>query len=92
MLDKDLSTTLGAIAPLIDDLIFTRPVGERAAAPEQLLEYLTGERKGRVRCVENIQQALVTAQNAAEEDDLIVVGGSLYLLGSVRQLLLGDLV
>ncbi len=92
MLDKDLSTTLGAIAPLVDDLIFTRPVGERAAAPEQLIEYLAGNRKGRVRCVENIQQALVTAQNAAEEDDLIVVGGSLYLLGSVRQLLLGDLV
>ncbi len=92
MVDKDLSTTLGAIAPLVDDLIFTRPIGERAAAPEQLLGYLAGDWKGRARCVENIQEALVTAQNAAGEDDLIVVGGSLYLLGSVRQLLLGDLV
>lgn len=92
MVDKDLSATLGAIAPLADDLVLTRPAGERAAAPEQLVAYLAEELKGRARCVENIPQALLAAQEAATEDDLIVVGGSLYLLGAVRQLLLGDLV
>ncbi len=91
MVDKDLSTTLGAIAPLVDDLIFTRPAGERAAAPEQMVAYLPEELKGRARCVANIQEAVVAAQDAAEEEDLIVVGGSLYLLGAVRQILLGDL-
>lgn len=92
MVDKDLSTTLGAIAPLVDDLIFTRPAGERAATPEQLAGYLAEDLQGRARCVENVQQALGVAQDAATEDDLIVVGGSLYLLGAVRQLLLGELV
>jgi dihydrofolate synthase / folylpolyglutamate synthase len=92
MVDKDLATTLGAMAPLVDDLIFTRPTGERAAAPEQLVAFLKDEQKGRAHCVEDMQQALIAAQNIATEDDLIVVGGSLYLLGTVRQLLLGDLV
>ena len=92
MVDKDLSTTLGAIAPLVDDLIFTKPAGERAATPGQLVGYLAEDLQGRARCVDNVQQALEVAQNTATEDDLIVVGGSLYLLGEVRQLLLGDLV
>ncbi|MBU1568814.1 MAG: bifunctional folylpolyglutamate synthase/dihydrofolate synthase [Proteobacteria bacterium] len=92
MVDKDLPATLGAIAPLVDDLVFTRPDGERAAAPEQLVAFLPEELKGRARCVENNRQALIAAQDVATEDDLILVGGSLYLLGAVRQLLLGDLV
>lgn len=92
MVDKDLSTTVGVIAPLIDDLVFTKPIGERAATPEHLVAFLPEELKDRARCVEDIRQALVAAQEAATEDDLIVVGGSLYLLGAVRQLLVGDLV
>lgn len=92
MVDKDLSTTLGFIAPLVDYFVFTRPEGERAASPQQLVEYLAEEQKGKVRCLANVQQALIAAQEAAKKDDLIVVGGSLYLLGEVRRLLLGDLV
>ncbi len=91
MIDKDLSTTLGAISPLADTLIFTRPAGERAAAPQQLKEFLAETEKSLVLCIDNIPQALTAAQDAASEEDLIVVGGSLYLLGEVRQLLLGDL-
>ncbi len=92
MVDKDLTTTLGVIAPLVDDLIFTRPSGERAATPDQLVAFLDEELQGRARCIDDNRQALLAAQDAAGEDDLIVVGGSLYLLGAVRQLLLGDLV
>jgi dihydrofolate synthase/folylpolyglutamate synthase len=91
MVDKDLATTLGAIAPLVDELVFTRPAGERAASPEQLVAFLPDELKARARCVENVQQALIAAQENAGEEDLLVVGGSLYLLGALRQLLLGDL-
>ena len=91
MIDKDLSSTLGVIAPLIDDLVFTQPAGERAARPEQLVAYLAKDLQNKARCVANIDQALIAAQDAAEEDDLIMVGGSLYLLGAVRQRLLGDL-
>lgn len=91
MVDKDLATTLGAIAPLVDELVFTRPAGERAASPEQLVAFLPDELKVRAHCVENVEQALIAAQDTAGEEDLLVVGGSLYLLGAVRQLLLGDI-
>ncbi len=92
MSDKDLALTLGAIAPLADELILTRPHGERSARPEQLLAYLGEEERGRVRCVAEVPKALLTAQEIAAEGDLLVVGGSLYLIGEVRHLLLGDLL
>lgn len=91
MFDKDLSATLGTIAPLADDLVITRPKGERAATPEQLFDYLSQEQKGKARCVAKVPEALIAAQEAATAEDLIVVGGSLYLIGAVRHLLLGDL-
>ncbi|KJR97348.1 MAG: folylpolyglutamate synthase [Desulfobulbaceae bacterium BRH_c16a] len=91
MIDKDLPLTLGMIVPLVDDLVLTRPEGERSATPEQLLEYLGPEQKAKARCVAKVPEALIAAQEAATEDDLIVVGGSLYLIGAMRHLLLGEL-
>jgi dihydrofolate synthase/folylpolyglutamate synthase len=91
MIDKDLPATLGMIAPLADDLILTRPAGERAATPEQLLDYLSPDQKKKARAVADVTRALVAAQEAAGEDDLIAIGGSLYLIGALRHLLQGDL-
>lgn len=92
MIDKDLRTTLGLIAPLVSTLIITQPEGERAATPEHIYSFLEAEQKIKARCVAQVDEALHAAQEAAEDGDVIVVGGSLYLIGAVRHLLLGDLV
>jgi dihydrofolate synthase/folylpolyglutamate synthase len=92
MVDKDLSTTLGLVAPLVDELIITQPEGERSATPEQIYDILDEEQRAKARCVAKVDEAILAAQNSAEAGDLIVVGGSLYLVGAVRHLLLGDLV
>jgi dihydrofolate synthase/folylpolyglutamate synthase len=92
MVDKDLAATLGLIAPLADTMIITQPDGERAAPPEHIYGFLSDEQKKNARCVKKVDEALLAAQETAEVGDLIVVGGSLYLLGAVRHLLLGDLV
>jgi len=92
MVDKDLSTTLGLMAPLMERLILTQPAGERSATPEQILSILDEPQKEKARCIKKVAEALRTAQETAEAGDLIVVGGSLYLIGEVRHLLLGDLV
>lgn len=92
MSDKDMEATLGVIAPLTDKLIITQPDGERSATPEQLYGFLDDDQKTKVCCITEVTKALTSAQQAAEEEDLIVVGGSLYLIGAVRHLLLGELV
>ncbi len=92
MVDKDLSTTLNLICPLLDELIITQPEGERAATPEHIYSILNTEQKHKARCVTKVSEALLAAQDIAEDEDLIVVGGSLYLLGEIRHILLGDLI
>ena len=92
MLDKDLNNTLPLIADLATILLLTRPEGERAATPEQLLENLDAETRKRCECLAQVDQALARAEALAEVGDLIVVAGSLYLIGAVRKILLGELV
>ncbi|TKB25333.1 bifunctional folylpolyglutamate synthase/dihydrofolate synthase [Desulfopila sp. IMCC35006] len=92
MNDKDLRTTLGLIAPLVSTLILTQPYGERAATPEHIYSILDAEQKNKAQCVKNVDAALRAAQEAAEDGDLIVIGGSLYLIGEIRHLLRGELV
>jgi len=91
MADKDLSGTLGYIVPLLDTCIFTQPIGERSASPEYISSFLDDAYRGKVECLTDMEEALNRAQNIAGSDDLILIGGSLYLVGAIRQLLLGDL-
>lgn len=92
MLDKDLARTLPLIAEMAAVLILTRPQGERAASPSQLLEHLDAKVRARCECIVDVAQALWRAEELTMEGDLVVVAGSLYLVGAARKLLLGELV
>ncbi len=92
MADKDLVGTLAIMAPLADHLILTRPDGERSASVEYIHSYLPDGEKVNVYCVSEGTEALALAQDKATGKDIIVIGGSLYLIGAMRSLLLGDLV
>lgn len=92
MSDKDMESTLSLIAPVCDDLILTMPESERSAKPEQLLEILPHAYQGKVRCISSVEEALSSAQEIAQPDDIICIAGSLYLIGAVRKMLLGDLI
>ncbi len=92
MADKDMANTLNTMAPLAGEIIFTRPEGERSATAEQLLELLAPEEKDKALLSATVQEALDTAAQKSDPEDLICVAGSLYLVGASRQLLLGELV
>ena len=92
MADKDIGATLEAICPLVDQFILTRPQGERSAAPDLIEQQFPSSERGKVSLKEvNVAKSLRVAQGLADEDDLVLVAGSLYLLGEVRSLLLGEL-
>jgi len=92
MVDKDLDNTLPLIAEMADVLLLTRPAGERAATPGQLLAHLDPTAQPHCECVTDVERALRRAEELAQDGDLIVVAGSLYLIGSVRRFLVGELV
>ncbi len=90
--DKDIAAAFAVIEPVIDRIILTRAPGERSAAPEQLLACLSPAGRASSVCEPDIRTALARAGVLAGPDDCIVVAGSLYLLGEVRRMLLGEVV
>jgi dihydrofolate synthase / folylpolyglutamate synthase len=92
MADKDLAPMLAKVAPLCQRLIFTRPVGERAAEPQMLLSLLPEGDRDRAECVPVIRDAVYRAWDLAGTEDLVCIAGSLYLVGTVRKLLVGEVI
>jgi dihydrofolate synthase/folylpolyglutamate synthase len=83
MRDKSIEEIAGILFPLAHELIFTAPDSPRALRPEALFE-LAGELSGRCRATPNIVAALDLVQSEASADDVIVVTGSLFLVGEAR--------
>ena len=90
--DKNYADMLNAIARKADYLLLTRPDTERAATPEQLASALDSRESRHYECISTVADALARAQVLASADDLVVVAGSLYLIGEFRKLLMGEVV
>jgi len=92
MEDKDLRLTLPIIAEMASTVILTKPEGERAADPAMLLAVLGDDLKKRCHQIVNVREALNFAEEQAMAHDLIVIAGSLYLIGEIRSYLVGGVV
>lgn len=85
MADKEWDIMLRAVTPAVDEVVLTRVEMERSADPRQMAGTMLGPIPHRV--MPNSQQALRMLLDEARADDLIIVAGSLYLLGEVRPML-----
>ena len=92
MEDKDVVGGLQTLGPFVDVMILTGIDSERAAVPQKMMMHLEGMDLEQVICSETVADALHYAQCHFAEHDLILVAGSLYLIGALRPLLLGELV
>jgi len=86
MRDKAVEEMADILFPLAAELIFTAPDNPRAVRPEALVEIA-----GRGRTAAGIAEALAYARGHASAEDVVVVSGSLFLVGEARGLLSGDL-
>ncbi|MFH2006723.1 MAG: folylpolyglutamate synthase/dihydrofolate synthase family protein [bacterium] len=91
MQDKDLSDMLPRLVDAVDETFLTRVQYYRGATPRQLLEQVPRALRDRVTCCEDVPAALDEAGRRAGPDDLIVVAGSVFLVGEARTHLLGEL-
>ena len=90
MADKCMGAAFVEILTLADAVMFTRAESQRSATPEALYQALPPQFQAKARCSETVEQALTLIEHRAAPEDLICVAGSLYLVGRVRQLLMGD--
>ena len=85
MADKEWALMLGMLGNAVDEIIFTRVAMERSAEPEQLAEML--EAGIPRRAIRDARIALRTLIEESHMNDVVVVAGSLYLLGEIRPFL-----
>ncbi|WP_336250821.1 folylpolyglutamate synthase/dihydrofolate synthase family protein [Stomatohabitans albus] len=86
--DKDIETSAAIIADLADVIVVTTPPSSRAGDPARLCDVLKARGKD-VHCLNDVEAAFDAATNLTRSDhsDAIVVTGSLYLVGAIRDLL-----
>ncbi|MGE5216730.1 MAG: bifunctional folylpolyglutamate synthase/dihydrofolate synthase [Chloroflexota bacterium] len=85
MADKDWAIMLRALAKSVDEIVFTKVKMERSADPRQLAATLSEPIPHRV--LDDSQVGLRTLLDEARAEDVIIIAGSLYLLGEVRPML-----
>jgi dihydrofolate synthase/folylpolyglutamate synthase len=84
MADKDWES-MEQILPAAWPVVFTAVDEERAEQPVKLLEAADGRGREQAQAVEGSAAALEAARSAAGDDGMVLVLGSLYLAGEVRQ-------
>jgi dihydrofolate synthase/folylpolyglutamate synthase len=86
MRDKAISEMAEILFPTAERVIVTRPGNPRSASPEELLR--AASRTGtEIESVADVAPALQRARELARQDTVIVVTGSIYLVGEAMQAL-----
>ncbi len=80
--DKDVRGILAELLPLAERIILTKSQNPRALAPEAIKAWIKTNSKT-VILTHDSKQALKVARQGARGQDLIVVCGSLFLIGEV---------
>ncbi|MFL5766602.1 MAG: bifunctional folylpolyglutamate synthase/dihydrofolate synthase [Actinomycetota bacterium] len=86
--DKDVGGIASALAPLDGAFVATRYEGARSADPEVLAGAIRDAGGSEVTASSSLSEAIDDARANAEEDDAILVTGSLYTVAEARRLLL----
>jgi len=88
MKDKDVSEITEILFPKAGNIILTRPDNSRAmTAGEIAAVSRVPIDNGRCFPTENVADAIAKANEIAEDDSIIVITGSLYLVGEAKRIL-----
>lgn len=78
--DKDILGICKILNSLADEIILTRAATPRAADPQRLARYF----KRKLHLTQSVKEAKLLAKKLANENDLILVTGSLFVVGEFR--------
>jgi dihydrofolate synthase/folylpolyglutamate synthase len=86
MRDKAISEMTEILFPLAEKVIATRPENPRAASPEEIQQ--AAARTGvEIESVEDVAGAVERARTVASNGAVVVITGSIYLVGEVMRLI-----
>ncbi len=81
--DKDYQGISSALVPLADHVVATKPQYSRAMDVRALASEIQ-KLHGSVETAETVAEAIAAAGRAASPDDLVLITGSLYVVGDAR--------
>ena len=88
MKDKDVAGMARVLFPKAATIIFSRPDNTRAMTARELVKFLpSGVAVDRVRQTASVSEALSVAQDVLPANGIILITGSLYLVGEARRIL-----
>ena len=87
MEDKNVGEITSILFPIADKLILTRPENSRALTADEIRSSSAGVCPELTFVAEDVGDAVHIAKKVSEEDSVILVTGSLYLVGEVRKIL-----
>ena len=88
MRDKDLSPIAAILFPKAETLILTKPNNERSMETSELLKIVpTSFEQKNIKLAETVAEAITTAKGITKKKELILITGSLYLVGEAQEIL-----
>lgn len=87
MRDKNLTEIAGIIFPQAQNLILTVPENPRSMPIFELKNFVPQNFKGKIFEAETVVEAIEKATEISLEDEIILVTGSLYLVGEAQKVL-----
>jgi dihydrofolate synthase/folylpolyglutamate synthase len=82
--DKNISDFLKEFSDISSKIILSKIESPRSATPEEIEEYFKD--KNKIIKVNNLKEAIKVARKISSEKDLILITGSLYLVGEALKL------
>ncbi|MEJ7624281.1 MAG: folylpolyglutamate synthase/dihydrofolate synthase family protein [Pyrinomonadaceae bacterium] len=88
MQDKNVAAMAAVLFPLAKGIVLTRPSNTRAMEPEAILRSAPPEvDKSSVPLINDVEKALAAAVEMTPAGGIVLVSGSLYLVGEAKQIL-----
>lgn len=84
--DKEVVKMVKEITSIVNKVILTTPHSDRAENPEKLLDSIENH-KDEVEIIQDYREAYKRALDIASEEDLILISGSLYMIGDMRKVI-----
>lgn len=82
--DKQVDEMIDMIVPLADKIIAVSPNSDRAKEADELAKIIKKQNPSCI-AIKDYTQAYKTALSHCKEDDLLLIAGSLYLIGDMRK-------
>lgn len=88
MRDKKIAEITSILFPIASNIVLTEPENSRAFSYADLLDQIPNEiSRSHIFASDRVENALTIANTVTAEDGIILVTGSLYLVGDVKRIL-----